>query len=226
VPVLNIAGQRFPNDDGSADPGCASALAAYAAGLGGEHAALTMLATSRLLVPVVARAGQNASEMALPTLIGNDGRPALPAFTCLDALGRWRRDARPVPVAASQVWQAAAQEEGAVIIDVAGPVPLAVDGTRLAALAQGRPVPPPHADPDVRALVAAAVAREEDIDGFWVLPAAHGGDIALHLCVAADGGAARGRQMAARCAEVIMARAGGSLRRGVEVTLSEAGGGR
>ncbi|MBO0789223.1 MAG: SseB family protein, partial [Actinobacteria bacterium] len=45
---------RDPGDDGSADPGVAAALAAYAAGEGSEHAALTALARSRLLVPIVA----------------------------------------------------------------------------------------------------------------------------------------------------------------------------
>ncbi len=139
MPGLNLAGHRYPDDDGSADPAAAAALAAYAAGNGGEHAALAALAAARLLVPVVAMPGEKASEMALPLVIGNDGRPALLAFTCLDSLRRWRPGARPVPVPAASVWQAGAQEAGAVVIDIAGPVPFAVDGARLAALAEGRP---------------------------------------------------------------------------------------
>ncbi|HCU95216.1 MAG TPA: hypothetical protein DHU96_21900, partial [Actinobacteria bacterium] len=50
---------------------------------------------------------EKVSEMALPTLVGKDGRHAVLAFTCLDALARWRPDARPVPVPASRVWLAA-----------------------------------------------------------------------------------------------------------------------
>jgi hypothetical protein len=41
------------------------------------------------------------------------------------------------------------------VIDVAGPVPLAVEGARLRALADGEPPPLPHEDPDIRAEVAA-----------------------------------------------------------------------
>ena len=96
--------------------------------------------------------------MALPTLVGRDGRIAVLAFTCLDSLIRWRQDARPVPVPAYRVWQAGTQEASAVVIDVAGPVPLAVDGARLAALVGGREVPLPHEDPDVQAAAEAALA--------------------------------------------------------------------
>src|ERR1035438_9178745 len=96
------------------------------------------------------------------------GRVPVPAFTCLDSLTRWRRDARPVPVPADRVWEAAtqaAQEASAVVIDVAGPVPLALDGARLAALAEGRKVPLPYEDPDVQAAAEAAVASEPLITG-------------------------------------------------------------
>ncbi len=149
-----LAGAAYPGDDGSPDSRVSAALAAYAAGRGSEHEALAALAASRLLVPVVAvlagagpgpdgLAREKSSEMALPTLIGADGRAALPAFTCLDTLARWRAGARPVPVPATQVWRSGAQEASAVVIDVAGPVPFAVDGARLAALAEGRPAPMP-----------------------------------------------------------------------------------
>jgi hypothetical protein len=188
VRTLNAAEPQFPGDDGAVDPVVAAALAAYAAGRGSEHAALTALATSRLLVPVVAvltgeeggvpaageggsGAGQDSagqrelrreksSEMALPTLIGQDGRAAILAFTCRDALTRWRPDARPVPVPAARAWLAGTQDASAVVIDVAGPVPLAVEGARLAALAAGRPVPLPHQDPDVLAALRTALATE------------------------------------------------------------------
>ncbi len=163
-----MAEPKFPGDDGTADPAVRAALAAYAAGQGSEHAALTALARSRLLVPVVAvlgEAGEDGSEksteMALPTLVGRDGRRAVLAFTCLDALKQWRSDARPVPVPAASAWLAGTQDDAsAVLIDVAGPVTLAVDGARLAALAAGRPVPLPHQDPEVLAALQAALVRE------------------------------------------------------------------
>jgi len=163
-----MAEPKFPGDDGTADPAVRAALAAYAAGQGSEHAALTALARSRLLVPVVAVPGEadedgseKTTEMALPTLVGRDGRRAVLAFTCLEALRQWRSDARPVPVPAVSAWLAGTQDDAsAVLIDVAGPVTLAVDGARLAALAAGRPVPLPHQDPEVLAALQGALAGE------------------------------------------------------------------
>lgn len=185
---LNAAGPQFAGDDGAANPAVLAALTAYAAGQGSEHAALNALAGSRLLVPVVAvlteetsgdteaaedsetggtGAGpdrglrrEKSTEMALPTLIGQDGRAAVLAFTSLDALTRWRADARPVAVPAARAWQAGAEEASAVVIDVAGPVPVTVEGARLAALAAGRPAPLPHQDPDVLAALHAALGDE------------------------------------------------------------------
>lgn len=184
---LNAAEPQFSGDDGAAEPAVSAALAAYAAGRGSEHAALNALAGSRLLVPVVAvlieeasgdseAAGDSAAddghvpgsglrrekstEMALPTLIGRDGRAAVLAFTSLDALTRWRPDARPVAVPAARAWQAGVEEASAVVIDVAGPVPVTVEGARLAALAAGRPAPLPHQDPDVLAALHAALGDE------------------------------------------------------------------
>ena len=175
---LNTDGQRFAGDNGAADPRIAAVLAAYGAGQESEQAVLTALAGSRLLVPLVERPAeaaqvtetcatdahddgcdhQAAGELAFPTLIGRDGRPALLAFTSLAALMSWRPDARPVPTPAGQVWGTAIGDSCAVVIDVAGPVPIAVDGARLAALAAGDPAPAPQDDPDLQAVVAAALA--------------------------------------------------------------------
>jgi len=150
-------------DTGEADPAVIAVLAAYATGETTEHAVLTVVAASRLLVPVVAvLAEANAdgtekeTEMALPTLIGNDGRTAVIAFTSTDTLRNWRADARPVPVTAPRLW-AAAQTE-ALVVDVAGPVPFVVEGARLSALANGEPPPLAHEDPDIRAAVAEVIA--------------------------------------------------------------------
>jgi hypothetical protein len=155
--------------------------------------------------------------MALPTLIGRDGRAALLAFTDLDALARWRPDARPVPAEADRVWRAAVAEGCAVVIDVAGPVPLAVEGARLAALAAGQPVPPPYEDPDIRAEVGAIVAGEAGITGFTLAPGRHDGtDLAVTLRLAAgDQG-----PVLTRAANSIAARLAGRLRRGLEFSAA------
>jgi hypothetical protein len=247
-----LAGQAYPGDDGAPDPRVRAALDAYAAGRGSEHAALTALATSRLLVPVVALLTgvepggpdgprrEKSSEMALPTLIGADGRAALPAFTCLDTLKRWRADARPVPVPAAGVWQSGVQlakdpvtesqggrppelAGGAVVIDVAGPVPFAVDGARLAALAEGRPAPLPYQDPDMLALVRGLLAAEPAIAAFRLLPGEHGTDLTLCLVPGPAATQAQVRDAVERVSASVLAGADGRVRRGVEIALTAAG---
>jgi hypothetical protein len=224
---LNPGGQQFRHDHGDADQQVTTALAAYQAGQGSEQAALTALAGARLLVPVVAvladgstAEGDKNSEMVLPTLIGNDGRPAVLAFTSVEALARWRRSARPVPAEAERVWGAAVADGCAVVIDVAGPVSLAVEGARLAALAAGQPVPPAHEDPDVRAEVEAAVAAEPLITGFDLAAgteaSADATDLAVRLRLAGDDW----QPAVNRAASRIAGRLAGRLRRGVEFSVA------
>ena len=227
---LNPGGQQFRDDDGAADPRVHAALAAYQAGQGSEQDALTALAAARLLVPVVAvladgpaarqgpraAAGDKNSEMVLPTLIGQDGRPAVLAFTALDTLARWRPNARPVPAEAGRVWRAAVADGCAVVIDVAGPVPLAVEGMRLAALAAGRPVPPVHEDGDVHAEVEAAIAAEPVIAGFSLAPSQQV-DLAVRLHLPATGD---WRPAVNQVAQSIAGRLAGRLRRGVEFSVT------
>ena len=227
---LNPGGQQFHGDRGAADPRVTAALAAYQAGQGSEQAALTALAATRLLVPVLAvltngtaTQGDKDSEMMLPKLIGRDGRPAVIAFTSLDALARWRSEARPVPAEADRVWRAAVADGCAVVIDVAGPVPLAVEGARLAALAAGQPVPPPHEDPDVHAEVRAATAAEPAIAGFSLAPAREvGADLAVTLRLASPGPrrAKENGPAVNRAAAGIATRLAARLRRGIEVIVA------
>jgi SseB protein N-terminal domain len=245
VPEPTSVVHHFGADEGSADPAAAAALAAFAAGTGSEHAALTSLVGARLLVPVVAatveEAGEGlpsggrapggghaekASEMSIPTLVGTDGRPAVPAFTCLDALVRWRPAARPVPVQASSVWQSAVADSCAVVLDIAGPVPLAIDGARLAALAGGRPVPLPHEDPDVLAELTAAVAGQPAIGWARLADGGTDGDLAIELAFV-PGSEGSSRELAQLVGTALLARLGGRLRRGIKVVIrpsSPAGG--
>ena len=236
---LNPGGQRPAGDDGTADPALAAVLARYAAGQESERVMLTALAGSRLLVPLVERPGDDthdhrhgddgcdhrmAREMAFPTLIGRDGRPALLAFTSLAALVGWRAEARPVPTPAGQVWGSAVDGQCAVVIDVAGPVPVAVDGARLAALAAGEPPPEPHTDPDIRADVAAALAQAglPAITGAELAAGRDGTDLAVRLLLEAAPGAGQpgAGQLVRQAAEAIAARLGGRLRRGIEFSAA------
>ncbi len=229
---------RPGGDSGGADPAVTAVLSAYAAGQATEHAALTAVAATRLLVPVVAvpvePAGDAASstpgqrhggevgqvgrvgrvgeeketEMALPTLIGNDGRKAVIAFTGTETISRWRADARPVPVPAASLWPAVAAEQAdAVVIDVAGPVPLVIEGARLAALAGGAPLPAPHEDPDVRAQVAAVTPD------FTLAPGGQEAELTVTLTAVEPAGARA-------TAEAIAARLAPRFRRGIAFRVS------
>jgi len=179
-----------------------------------EHAVLTAVAASRLLVPVVAVLAEanddgteKETEMALPTLIGNDGRKAVIAFTGTDTIKRWRADARPVPVPAPNLWPAVAAEQAdAVVVDVAGPVPLVIEGARLRALANGAPPPLPHEDADVRAEVAAVT------ENFTLQPGTESAELTITLKTA-DPAVARA------AAEQIAARLAPRLRKGVAFRL-------
>ena len=111
-------------DRGEVDPRLAAALA-------GEDIVeiRTALLAARLLVPVVATpiladgSSGDAAEMAVPRLIGADGRHALPVFSSYDALRAWQCDARPVPMLGEQAVTAALGEGfDAIILDVAGPI--------------------------------------------------------------------------------------------------------
>jgi SseB protein N-terminal domain len=107
------------DDVGDADPTLTAALAA-----GDVVAIRQALLAARVLVPIVALGEESdAAQMAVPRLVGADGRHALPVFTSYDALRAWRPDARPVPMPGEQAIAGAIGEGyAALVIDVAGPL--------------------------------------------------------------------------------------------------------
>ncbi|HTW19022.1 MAG TPA: SseB family protein [Mycobacteriales bacterium] len=114
------------DDLGAPDPALVAALA------GGDPVAIrTILLDIRVLVPVVATGSDgagHAAELAVPTLVGADGRRALPVFSGVAALAAWRPGARPVPMTGRQAVEAAADEGcAAIVLDVAGPIPHTVE---------------------------------------------------------------------------------------------------
>jgi type III secretion system (T3SS) SseB-like protein len=148
--VRSIPDPGCAGDAGEPDPALARALAAYSVAPDRLHyPTLAVLQDCRLLVPVVAllgevgydeqgRARDKTSDMAAVLLTGRDGRTALLAFTGTGSLRRWDPDARPVPVPARTAALAAVQDgAAALVVDVAGPVLLAVEGDDLQALAGG-----------------------------------------------------------------------------------------
>jgi uncharacterized protein YhfF len=143
-PERRLAFTGFDNDDGSADPALARALAE-----GDEGATLAALTKARLLVPVVAMLGEveydenglahdKTSDMAVALLQGQDGRNALLAFTSTESLARWSPEARPMPAQTQLVATAAVQEgAAAIVLDVAGPAPAVIETDDVRRLAAG-----------------------------------------------------------------------------------------
>lgn len=146
---MRLRGSAYSDDTGEPDPGLARALTAYAADDAAYAAVLAALGPARLLVPVVAVLGEvehdeaglahdKSSDMATVLLTGADGRLALLAFTGSETMTAWNPEARPVAVPASVAAQSAVQEgAAALLVDVAGPVRLVVEGDDLVRLAAG-----------------------------------------------------------------------------------------
>jgi len=147
--VLTIPDPGFAGDDGAADPAVLAALSAASTDPTAYPAAVAALSRSRVLVPVVALLGEveydeqglahdKTSDMAAVLMTGADGRLALLAFTGTASLTAWNPEARPVPVPARIAAQSAIQDDAAaLVVDIAGPALLVVEGEDLTALAAG-----------------------------------------------------------------------------------------
>ncbi|MFE7133670.1 SseB family protein [Streptomyces sp. NPDC057638] len=172
--LKNIPDPGFSDDDGTADPALAAALAVWSQDRSAERPVLEALRGARLLVPVVAVLGEvevdenglrreKTSDMAVPTLTAGDRR-ALPAFTSLESLARWDPAARPVAVPLHQALLAAAHEKAdTLVLDLAGPVPYQLTGAALRALAEGRTSADPLDDPAVTDAVRRVLAAEPSV---------------------------------------------------------------
>lgn len=175
-------GTAFADDDGATPEALARAVAgvrAAAAALRGggadAEAALAELAAAhadavaalsgcRLLVPLVAEAGdtgltpegrvvEKSQELSIVTVAAPDGRRAMPVFSSVDAMRAWNPEARPIPVPGPQAALAAAQEgTDVVIVDPGAPErEFGVRRTQLRAMALGERPTPAWADPEVLA---------------------------------------------------------------------------
>ncbi|MCK8681252.1 SseB family protein [Streptomyces lichenis] len=228
--LKNIPNPGFSDDDGTADPRLAEALAAWSADRSAETRAgvLAALKEARLLVPVVAVLGEveedqatglrreKTSDMAVPTLTAGDRR-ALPAFTSLETLARWDPAARPVAVPLRQALQATAHEKAdTLVLDLAGPVPYELTGPALLALAEGRTSTDPLTDPAVTEAVRRVVAAEPAVLRAHLGPGTADGTLALVLAEDAVPAEAAGRIARALAAdETLRAR----LVRGLDLAL-------
>ncbi|MFN8029345.1 MAG: SseB family protein [Dermatophilaceae bacterium] len=182
----------FENDSGASDPAVLAALVAD-----DEEAMMAMLAAARLLVAVVAHADEmvhdaaglahdTAVDMALVTLTAPDGRRALPAFTGVAELAAWDQAARPVPVAAATLAQAAIAESCQVVVVNLGLASAReLRPSQVWALAMQRTWLPPDRDPFVHAALGAAVASEPEVTAYGTYAAQPAGTVGVELTLVA-----------------------------------------
>jgi SseB protein N-terminal domain len=166
---------NFEDDDGAADAGYLTALAALAAGDGDEAAVVASLATARVFVPILARLaeegegvagrhgeelhGDKQADMALVTLRAPDGRTALPVFTSAEALAAWHSEARPVAVyAARAALSAVAEGAELLVLDPGSAATFVVRRPAVWALARQQSWTPSYRDPAVAEAARSASA--------------------------------------------------------------------
>jgi hypothetical protein len=126
------------------------------------------------------------SHMATVSLVADDGRSGLLAFTCVASMAGWDPDARGIPASAQRVAQAALEDgNDAVVLDLGGPVRFALTGQALAAVAHGTPWLPAYADARLLAAVAEALVAVAGVHAHEVTPAppGHGADLLVLLAV-------------------------------------------
>jgi hypothetical protein len=162
-----LSAPRDPSDAGSADPRLAAALAAWRRGRqeparAEVHAALLGARVLVALAPVPVvdpEGGRPRVEVAMVTMAHRDGRKALPVFSSVATLSRWRADARPVPVPGDRALSLAAEEGfDALLLDPAG-TSFVVAGSDLDELAAGF-VPMPNSQPGTSGGISAKVLND------------------------------------------------------------------
>lgn len=165
----------YAADDGSADHLLLAALQGFHAGQSDEVDVLEALRGARLLIPLIAHAGDEGvgphglvvdktQELSIVTVAGPDGRAVLPAFTSVETLRAWDPAARPVPAESRRVALAAASEQTQLmVLDPASPTEFGLRRPALWALAQEIPWHPAALDEEVAAAFRAPTALESTV---------------------------------------------------------------
>lgn len=149
-PRREIPNPGYSDDDGTTPAAVAAALSGYADDPAmGRYRVIAALQSTRVLVPVVAILGEveydehghahdKSSDMATVLTTAPDGRTGMLAFTSLATMAAW--DARARPVATTlQTAAASAIQDGAaaLVVDLAGPHQLVIEGEELTYVAEG-----------------------------------------------------------------------------------------
>jgi SseB protein N-terminal domain len=178
------------DDDGSAPEHLVDAIRRFRAGEAGEADVVDALREARLLIPLVAVAGElgtndhghavdKSQELSIVTVMGPDGRSVLPAFTSVASMSAWNPKARPVPATASRVALAAASENtDLVVLDPTNVTEFAVRRPALWALAQSTSWLPSYLDTEVLSAFMDAAEPEPAVAAVQLAPGDPGARLA------------------------------------------------
>jgi hypothetical protein len=135
----------YAGDDGSAPAGYLEAVGALVEGRSGRAGVVDALRGERLLVPLLAAAGETGvdergrtvdktQELSIVTVQGPDGAAILPMFSHVGAMQAWNAKARPVPASVQRAAAAALDGPGRVVIDPGSESEFVLTRTMLEAL--------------------------------------------------------------------------------------------
>lgn len=138
-------------DDGTTPEAVAAAILAFRDGTGSLTELAAALAESRALIPLMTHAGDDfdadnpvmedkVQELAVVTLAGPNGETVYPAFTSVEAMRAWNRDARPIPIEMRRVCLATAGEGAERVVVNPGTDQIVLRRPVVWAIAQGHPV--------------------------------------------------------------------------------------
>jgi len=174
----------FDGDDGSCPDALAAALELWVKDASGEAmaAVINALRTERVLVPLLAEAGEfgltdegkvvdKTQELSIVSVEGPDGKPVAVAFSDVESMRAWNPQARPIPVEAQKVAAWVLDDQMArIVLNPGSPTQCVVRRGGVIALLTGESYTPPWLDGDV---VGGITQAFEDVETVTVSPGWH-----------------------------------------------------
>ena len=192
----------FQGDDGSAPEQLQAALARWASEKSPSSVSevVEALRTSRVLVPLLAEAGEfgvtdaghvveKSQELSIVTVEGPDGQPVAVCFSDTESMSRWRLDSRPVPVEAQKVAAWVVEDQLArAVINPGSETECVLRRGAIVALLTGDPYRSPADDPEIVSHVSAAFEQfpveSVSLTTGWDLMGGNGPDLVVEVALA------------------------------------------
>lgn len=168
------------HDTGETPPDVATRLTEWRDGSGTFTALVAALTASRLLIPLVAHAGDQfdseqpvmedkVQELSVVTVAGPSGEKLIPAFTSVSSMTAWNRDARPIPIEARRVALAAVSEQTDRLVINPGTDSIVLRRPVLWAIAKGESYRACWEDDDFAAFAQTLLEAIDGLEGVRVI---------------------------------------------------------